>query len=292
MNRKIILTLIGLFLSAAISLVVFWPNNQLHLIVCNVGQGDAILLTHGFDQVLVDGGPNDKVLGCLARHMPFWDREIEVVVNTHPENDHLRGLVSVIQRYTVKQLIINSQFQDSEVFNQFQQVVLTKKISVHSPKQGEKIKIGGLELAVLWPDQARGDIALWTNPLLAKEVVLGAKTKKENPNESAIVLEAKYGKFRALLTGDIPDKIESLVVNYCQAVDCASPVDVLKVSHHGSKTSTTQAFLAYFQPKEAIISVGANSFGHPTQEVLDRLTAVGSKILRTDLRGDVEITAP
>jgi len=291
MNNKNILIIIVLFLATAISFVIFWPDSRLHLIACDVGQGDAILIIKGFDQILVDGGPNDKVLGCLARHMPFWDKKIELVVNTHPEADHLKGLVSVLESYEVDQLLANSEINDTDLFTQFHDLVMNKKIKVYSPREGEKIKIGGVEFAVLWPQERVGDLALWTKPLPDKLAVLGATSTKESLNKYSVVLLLKYGRFTALMPGDIPKDQEARIVSFCQTANCPENISVLKVSHHGSATSTSQGFLDYFKPKEAIISVGENQWGHPRQEVLDRLVGVGSKILRTDLAGDVQITS-
>ncbi len=266
----------------------FWPEDKVHLIACDVGQGDAILITKGFNQILIDGGPNDKVLGCLARNMPFWDRTLEIVINSHGEKDHLQGLLSIVKRYNLKYLVINSQVLESDLFREFHQAVLVRKIKVYSPKQGEKLKIGGLVLNFLWPKD-KGDLALWREPLKEKTAVLGATSLKKHPNEDSIAVLLDYGSFEALFLGDLGSQQEESLVDYCLSNNCPRRIEVLKVGHHGSKSSTSQKLLDYFQPKKAIISVGRNSYGHPTQEVLDRLKAIGAEILRTDLLGDIKI---
>jgi competence protein ComEC len=288
--HKTFLTIISLLIITLLSFIAFWPDNKVHLIACDVGQGDAILITHGFDQVLIDGGPNDKVLGCLARHMPFWDRDVEMVVNTHPDADHLKGLLGVLERYQVKQIISNSLYDSTDLFEQFHDLIMSKNIKVYSPKEGDRLKINNIEFEVLWPDQVMGNLALWKNPLPGKQAVLGESSPKPKFNESAVVFLMRYKQFKALLTADITQQAEDQIINFCSGRDCQTPVDVLKVAHHGSKTSTSQEFLEFFRPKIAIISVGQNNqWGHPNQEVLDRLVAIGAKIRRTDLSGDIEI---
>ena len=286
-NLLIILILITITL---VSFAVFWPDDKVHLIACDVGQGDGILITKGFTQILIDGGPNDRVLGCLARNMPFWDRTIELMIDTHQDKDHIYGLNSVIQRYSVRRLFINSIAVESKLFADFHQQVREREIKVYSPAQGEKIKINGIRFTFLWPEEKQGELAFWSRPLPEKNSVLGASTYIKEANEISIVTLMEYGNFDALLTGDVPADGERGVVDYCRGQDCGEPLQVLKVAHHGSKTSSCQEFLDFFQPEITIISVGQNSWGHPVPEVLERLESIGSKILRTDQLGDVKIT--
>lgn len=259
------LTLVAILLWAA---VFNWPDNRLRLVFCDVGQGDAILATYRTTQVLIDGGPNDKVLTCLGRHLPFWDRQIELVISTHPEADHLTGLVSVIERYNVKQIISNSLVADSGVFGKFREEVIAKKIPVFSPKDGDKIKIAKLAIKILWPETAR---------------VLGLSSFGGKLNEASIVAQLSFGDFDALLTGDIGFATEEKLV--------LNPVEVLKVAHHGSKYSTSEKFLEAIRPALAVVSVGKNAYGHPTQEVIERVSRQGIKLLRTDQDGEIEIVS-
>jgi competence protein ComEC len=262
--------------------VLAYPDNQLHLVFCDVGQGDAILVSKGFTQVLIDGGPNSKVLQCLSGHLPFWDKKLELVVLTHPEYDHLTGLVSVAQNYQIGQLIANSLVTETGIFSEFRQEVIAKKIPVYSPKAGEKIKIGDLELKILYPQEKLGNEIVWQKP--ESYQVLGISAYGGNLNQTAIVSELIFGQFRALLTGDIGTGEEEKLE--------AEPIQVLKVAHHGSKYSTAEDFLERIKPALAVISVGAsNKYGHPTAEVLQRLRDLEIKILRTDIDGEVEITS-
>lgn len=292
MQKKNYLVTFILVIASFFSFLAFKPDDKLHLIACDVGQGDAILITRGYDQILIDGGPNDKVLGCLARHVPFWDKKIEMMVNTHPDADHLKGLISVLKNYQTEEILANSKVDDTDLFSQFHDLVMNKKVKVYSPNEGEKIKIGTLEFDILWPQDKIGDLAMWQSPLDKKSAVLGATSSKEQLNKYSVVLMLKYKNFTALLPGDITRDQETQIVTWCQTNNCPENIDVIKVSHHGSSTSTSQDLLDYFKPKKAVISVGqGNQWGHPRQDVLDRLTKEGSKILRTDLTGDIEITS-
>jgi len=245
------------------------PDNQLHLVFCDVGQGDAILISQGSNQILIDGGPGQSVLGCLSNHLPFWDREIEVVVATHPETDHITGLIDVIERYNVKQFVVSSLGKESAVFGEFRTAVLNEGSDIYFPKEGDRIKINSLELLVFWPQ--------------SQEKVLGATTIERGANETSIVLKLSFGSFDALLTGDISTKVEGQLD--------LEDVEVLKVAHHGSKYSTSEEFLEQAQPELAVISVGKNPFGHPTKEVIERLSNLAIKLLRTDQEGEIEVVS-
>jgi len=258
--------IIGLIWIAIFSL----PDNQLHLVFCDVGQGDAILIYQGSTQILIDGGPNQSVLNCLSNHMPFWDREIEIIVATHPEADHITGLINVIERYSVKQFVVTSLGKDTGVYQEFQKAVLVENSNIYFPKTGDKINLSSLELAVLWPQ--------------SQEKVLGATTAEKEVNDTSIVLQLSFGNSCALFTGDISSKVESLL-------NKDSPCQVLKVAHHGSKYSTSEEFLNQVEPELAVISVGKNRFGHPTGEVLERLSNKAIKLLRTDEEGEIEVVS-
>lgn len=260
----------------------YWPDQKLHLVFCNVGQGDAILVRKGFNQVLIDGGPNDRVMECLGEYMPFWDRELEAVVLTHPQSDHLTGLASVVERYTVKQYIINSIVNDTKLFWQWREEVIEAGTPIFNPKQGDEIKIGGLSLRVLWPRERFKNDLVWQREA-STEKVLGSASYSGDFNETSIVLQLSFGQFDALLVGDIGFDTEAQI----EVGD--EVIEVLKISHHGSKHSSSEEFLEKISPDLAVISVGKNPWGHPTEEVLGRLGDLGIRLLRTDQDGEVKI---
>ena len=230
-----------LFLSLMGLVVIFWltlPSSKVEVIFCDVGQGDATLVTYKNWQMLIDTGPNNKrVLTCLEKNVPFWDKKIEVVMITHGDNDHSGGLTDVSKFYQIEQII------DSKKVSQF-----------------DLIKTNWMEFEVV-------------------------NSGPNDNNEGSIAGILSYENIKIFLSGDITTEVEQRLV--WQKV-LKEKVDVLKVSHHGSKNGTSEELLEILKPKMAIISVGAkNKFGHPTKEVLDRLKEKGIKIWRTDLDGEI-----
>lgn len=228
-----------LLLSGVMIWVAVWtiPDDKLHVVFCNVGQGDATLISYRSKQILVDGGPNNDVLNCLARHMPFYDRKIDVVVLTHNNSDHSLGLSAVKKRY---------------------------EVDMWQPKlvKGQTVSLGKVRYEVNLPEE-RFD----------KEI--------GDDNEQGIVGEIVYKQFEVLLTADVNSK------NY----QANSYVEVVKMPHHGSRLSVTRDWILQAKPKLAIISVGKNNFGHPGPEVLSWLNEAGSRVLRTDKSGDIEVVS-
>lgn len=287
--KKIVLWVGGLILAAVLAVCWQWPDGKLHLTACDVGQGDATILKQGFSQVLVDGGPNNgKVLPCLSAQIPFWDRKLELVVVTHPQADHLGGLVEVFKRYQVGTLLVPNTSVDSEVFRSFFQEVRRSGIRVVTAEAGQKMELGKLQLKVLWPAPEPGVPLVWGRE--GQELpVLGMKDEGENAvNEASVVVRASYDQFDVLLTGDIEAGIERKLLSGGRL----RGIEVLKVAHHGSRTSSTEAFLAEIKPQVAIIEVGkGNRYGHPHQDIIDRLQSMGVLIERTDKLGEVEIVS-
>ncbi len=272
-------------------LAVFsFPNSEWQLTFCNVGQGDAILLSRGFEQMLIDGGPNDQVLECLAHHLPFFDRTIEVVALTHPEADHLTGLVAVLKKYQVKYFLSSPVGNESAGYEALLTQIKkqTPAIKVVNPYEGDKIKLADLTLVVVWPER------IWLadqltncqagNCQLGKKVLGLSTTKKLN--DFSLVFLLRGQNFTALLMGDADSQVQDEIM----AENNLPKVNLLKFPHHGSKTGLREDFLALIKPEEAVISVGKNSYGHPTREALELLKKYGVKIKRTDLEGEIQYT--
>ena len=271
---KILLTL-ALILAALGLLVIVQTANlgKLRLVFCDVGQGDGMLLiTPSGKDIVVDGGPGTKIVDCLGQKMPFWDRTIEMVVLTHPQKDHLEGLLSVLSRYKVKMIATTGVENETELFKAWQTAIKAEGAKIYVPKAGDRLVLDSVRgqtssMDVLWPTKDK--LELWKLAGLSEL------------NKSSVVLRLQMDGFCAYLTGDIPKEIlEGLIDGTCQ---------VLKISHHGSKTGTNQEILDSIDPKVAIIQVGKNSFGHPHKEVLDLLASKGVKIYRNDINGIVEI---
>ena len=258
------------------------PDGKLHIVFCDVGQGDGayVRFPDGRDMV-VDGGPNDKILGCLGKYMPFWDREIDIVVLTHPQKDHMQGLLSILERYDVGYFVHSDIVNATEGFAKLRDILNTKKIAERLVTRGERIAIGEATLSVIWPS---ADQIAMMNPELSN--VLSASSV--DLNDGSVVFWLRHGSFDTLFTGDADNRVNGSFIGSPLADDS---IELLKVPHHGSKTGMTEQFLAWLKPKMAIISVGKNSYGHPTREVLELLARYNSVIHRTDESGDIEVVS-
>lgn len=260
--------LLGIFLHQGLS----FKDENLHLVVCDVGQGDAIYIkTPSGKDVLVDGGENDKVLDCLTKHMPFWDRTIELMILTHPDADHVTGLVPVLQRYTVLHFVTSKTSKETGIYKKFMQALREEGLTPKYVFLSDKIDFeDGLSSDIYWPTEAS----------------LNEFRSPSDINELSVIQVLTYGNFKALLTGDAGVKVQDRLVT------SLSGIDVLKVPHHGSKTGMSDYYLSMLKPSLAIISVGkSNRYGHPTGFILDLLAKYSIKTLRTDKNGEVEIVS-
>ncbi len=250
------------------------PDGRLHVVFLDVGQGDAIFIqTPSGRQVLVDGGPSEAVLlSELGHQMPFWDRTLDVMVLTHPDADHVTGLVPVLERYQVEMVIFREVEHESEVYEYWLQLLGAEGAMVYQGQAGLSLTLDeGLEMVVLHP---------------------GVRLLEE-ANNNSVVTRLTYGEVSVLLPGDIEAEVERRLV--VEGAPLGSTV--LKAAHHGSCSSTTQEFLEAVDPEVVVISVGAdNDFGHPCAGVLERLELAlnevegGLPVYRTDERGAVEVT--
>lgn len=276
------------------SLIWTLPDGKLHVVFCDVGQGDAayIRFPDGHDMV-IDGGPGSAVLQCLSRHMPFWDRHIDIVALTHPQKDHMQGLISVVNRFRIGSFLRSDVMATSDGFSALQQSVQASDTPVRFMSQGSRIRVGSVTLTFLWPSEeqiAKGKRASSAFAASQKtsgdERVLGAQTG--DLNDYSLVQLLQYGSFDVLFTGDADTHVEGYYTGGSLGIP---PLDVLKVPHHGSKTGMTDAFVDWVSPRVSIISVGKNSYGHPSSNALDSLKQKQSRIFRTDQSGDIEIVS-
>ena len=238
----------------------------------DVGQGDAIFIqTPAGQQLLIDGGPGRRVLSELSRVMPALDRSIDIVVATHTDLDHLGGLVEVLKRYDIGQVLESGLRVDSGHFVLWDKELQTLNTIRHVAHAGERILLdSGAYIDVLGP--APQDY----------------ENLSDKANETMIVLRLVYGETEFLLTGDIERGDELRLVS--GSMDIKS--DVLKVAHHGSRFSTTDLFLEEVAPQFAVISVGGNNrYGHPHAETLGRIQKTSAHLLRTDLEGPITFTS-
>lgn len=269
-NRKLIYgILIVLFVLVLILAGIIFSarKNVLQVTFLDVGQGDSILISEGSNQILIDGGKDGKLLlEKLGKYIPFWDRNIEMIIATHPDQDHIGGLIDILKSYQVDSVLETNAQSESETYKKLAEDIKAESAQKIEAKKGVKIKLS---------DGAIADVLFPIDSL--PEAIDNAS------NDNSIVVKLTYGENTFLFTGDLPSTKETGFINSSQDMT----TQILKVSHHGSKYATGNAFLEAVKPQEAIISVGKNSYGHPNQEVIQRLLQRNIKIIRTDERGDI-----
>lgn len=267
--RKILL---GFFL---ISTVFIWygvlaeeRGGLMTVAFLDVEQGDGIFIeTPSGKQILIDCGPNKKVLQELNKQMPFYDRTIDILIETHPDLDHIGGFPAVFNGYEINSFFSSGVDCDSAICEALEESILEEGIEEKILIRGEILDLGdGVYLEVLFPDR---DASGFEN------------------NMGSLVIKLVYGETSFLLTGDSPKEIEKYLISLEGG---GLGVDVLKLGHHGSKTSTGNYFVGMTSPEIAVISVGKdNRYKHPHQEVLDILSDFEIPVLRTDQQGTIII---
>jgi competence protein ComEC len=259
---------------------IFRLNGNLHVVFFDVGQGEAIFIeTPQGHQILIDGGSSKKILTKLGGEMPFWDRSLDLVILSHPEKDHLGGLNYVLRRYKVKNILWNGVEKDTKIFEYWKENLDKEKRKEKAreilAQRGQKIRAGNVQILVLYPFESL------------------AGKKYQNSNDTSVIARLIFGKNSFLFTGDATKKTENQLIRENSLLNSFKLASqVLKIGHHGSKTSTSKEFLKEVSPEVAVISCGRNNpYGHPHQEVLRNLQDFGIKILTTSQKGDIKIVS-
>lgn len=246
------------------------PHGILTVAFLDIGQGDAIYIeAPNGNQVLIDGGGNKTVLAKLAEVMPLYDRSIDVVIGTHPDQDHIGGLPFVLEQYEVTVVLDPGVEKESGTYEALLAAMRDRDIEYVEAHRGQRIVLDdGVVLTILSPDR----------DLLHVET-----------NTASVVAKLTYGKTSFLFMADVPKNVEA----YLTRIDGENlDIDVLKVGHHGSHTSSGEKFLKITSPIFAAISAGKNNrYGHPHKEVLDDLAAVGATVLGTYDRGTIVLVS-
>ncbi len=273
MRKKISRYYLFLLTAAAflVSLSAFFslPVSVMRVWALDVGQGDAIFIeTPRHVQVLIDGGPNTKVLSELSSVMPFYDNTIDLIVLTHPQEDHIFGLVEVLKRYRVAHVLMTGVNYKSALYEEFKRLLKEKQVRVFVAQAGVRVRFDEdavmdvrYPLESVWGIESQGDV-----------------------NDTSVAAVLRFGAKKFLFMGDAGRKEEVELINSGQDMD----IDALKLSHHGSRTSTSRLFLERTTPEIAFASMGyKNRYGHPHKEVLERLGAI--PFYRTDTQGRILI---
>jgi len=240
------------------------PEYLLRVSFLDVGQGDAILITtHQGNRVLIDGGPGDSVLEELGKDVPIYDKTIDMVILSHAHADHFEGLTAVLKRYQVRRIMLPNLDYSSSAYDSFKAAMANEGAEVTYAVQGQRA----------WLDEATAFDVLspkFTQPF--------DPPKNYDINDSSVVAMLTFGTTKILFTGDAGFEQEAELLPQFDL-----DADLLKVGHHGSKSSTSREFLAEVTPLFAVIQSGeGNRYGHPSPEALARLAEVGAQIYRTD----------
>lgn len=235
----------------------------------DVGQGDAIFIeAKDGAQILIDGGPNGRILSHLGGTMPFGDNSIDAVIISHPHADHVSGLIEVIKKYEIGMIIESGVAYNTPEIKELRNLIREKRIKKIIVKRQSNLSFTNeAVIKFLYPDVSYDEKAV-------KDV-----------NETSLVAILEFSKRKILFTGDAGKIIEAYLVRK----GILENIDVLKVGHQGSKFSSTNDFLNKISPEYAVISVGKNSYGHPHSDALSRLASVGTKIFRTDIDGTITL---
>ena len=294
MKKYLYLILISLFALNIFAVIAFCqqkPTQVPKIIFLDIGQGDAVLIDTGDDlQILIDGGDGRDILNKLGEHLPFYDRKIELVVMTHPDKDHLGGLVEVLKYYEVGQILETGIKCNKAICEEWDKLIEEKNIPVKYAEFGQRIRTENMELAVLYPfENLEGkeiknsnDASIVLRAVVENPFQIGENSSEGQNDNVNLEQEPWSKKADVLFTGDAGYPVEKELLGKNINVKAR----ILKVSHHGSKHATSNTFLQAVNPEKAIISVGKNSYGHPAEELLNRLKNMSIEIFRTDEIGD------
>ena len=234
--------------------------DTLYVHYINVGQGDSILIQVGDCDILIDAGVANQGTTVSNYLKNKGVDDIELMINTHPDADHCGGLTTVLNNFVVEQVWISKDTSPTtKAYTNFIAAISTEGLTAKQPSAGATYTYEYLEITVLY------------------------SAKGSDTNNSSIVVMLEYGSFKFLFTGDAGEEVENKLLSSGSDLSC----DVLKVGHHGSKYSSTTAFLNATGAEYGVICVGSNTYGHPTSEALGRLSSAGVTVYRTDTNGNV-----
>ncbi len=241
---------------------------ELQVVFLNVGQGDAIWIQapNGRD-VLIDSGPNDNVVAELSKVKSFFDKTIDFVMITHSDKDHIGGFPEIFTRYKIGHVIESEISSPTIIDKTVTDAIAQENAGIVTARSGERIVLdpdNGVVIDVLFPDQ---------------------KTSGWETNEASLIVKVTHGSNSFLLTGDAPSEVEDFLV---QTYGSQLKSTILKLGHHGSKTSTSDLFITTVQPETVIVSAGVgNRYGHPHPEVIERAENINAQILETAQHGSI-----
>jgi len=239
-------------------------KGNLVVVFCDVGQGDgALIKTPKGQDILVDVGPDSKILKCISSYLPFWDRKIDLIILSHFNTDHVAGLIDILSRYKVERIAVSTLNTDREDVGRYMQLIRTKNIILDDLNKNDTYKI-------------EQDLTIKTfGPNDEKYLI--------EDNNASLVQMLTYKDFDVVFTGDASFEVLNPILD-----GLGNDIEILKVPHHGSKTGLNEGSFRNFHPKVAVISSGkGNRYGHPTKEILNLLQENKIQVRRTDKEGSV-----
>ncbi len=257
-------------------LVGYSTESKLRVSFLDIGQGDSIFIqTPSGKKMIIDGGPSNVVLTRLSDELSYFDRDIDVMESTHPDSDHVTGLIPVLEKYIVRTILVSYATGTTAVFKDLQKHIDTEDAEIHTAHARDVIDFhDGVVVHVLYPE---------------KNYV----PKKNDTNDASISVVLTYGDKSFLLSGDLPSTEEQKLITALMGLRTSgefanSNITVYKAGHHGSKYSSGEQLLSYIRPEYSVISVGKdNRYGHPNPEALERLQKYSKEILSTIDRGTI-----
>lgn len=276
--------LICIFMLAILCVAVFTqlPDQRLHVFICDIGQGDGMLIQKGSIQMIVDAGPDNSIQSCLGKHMPFWDRTIEVALMTHADSDHYFGFSEIARRYHIQTFIGSTLENKGSEYSELKNIIKEQGINVLGAKAGQTIRFSGVSFHIIYPTT---EIIDSHSAPVPEAHVLGSRIQ-DSRNDYCAVGYLTYGNFSGLFTCDISPLAEEMMLS----MHIVPHAYFLKIPHHGSKNGLIERFLDAVDPTIAAISVGIkNRYGHPSPSVIDMLSGKKVKVYRTDQNGEIEI---
>ncbi len=265
---KLIFNIFLWFCLLLIYLYFLTPKNT--VVILNVGQGDAILIQEGDIQVLIDGGPDGSILYELPKFMPVYDRRIEYVVITHPHDDHILGILDVINRYEVGEILYYPVCFENENY----EFLIQNFPNIRTVGRGDTMRLESFDINILWP-------------ILNKDEQGCIESFNGNINDDSLILDFEYLNKKFLLMGDIETPVENILLKDHLI---SNEYNFLKAGHHCSKSSSSETFINMVSPNVSVCSVGIeNSFGHPSSETLDTFSRLGVQYILTSVDGSIQI---
>jgi competence protein ComEC len=273
MSLKTISLIATIFFLISLFTAVLRPRNGLYIKFMDVGQGDAAFIrTPENYTMLIDGGGNYQSDQTLNQEMFFPLCHLDYLVVTHPHSDHIKGLEKILKRCSVGFVMFNDVSYESPDLDVFKH--LLKNNNVINVFAGDELSLGKINIKILWPE---------------REFL---QTRVKNLNNISAVLFLDYGNFEALFMGDLEEDYQAKLDLAPLKVFINGKLNVIKIAHHGSYNGVYMPLINELKPEKCVVSVGSdNTFGHPDKKSMESLTAAGCEVLRTDLLGDIVITA-